>query len=175
MGAPLRLNLGSGTHYAPDWLNLDVKNDDHTRCDLVVDGAHPFAGFDSGAVERVYLGHVLEHIPWPRVHNLLVEARRVLVAGGEVLVTGPDVHRVLHEWRDGRVPWDLVLDAMEHADRYDDSWPEATHKWDMHEGRVTAALTAAGFDDGAPTEDFDGWPVVGWSAWQCAVRATKAP
>lgn len=169
-----RINLGSGTHYAPGWLNLDVKNDDHTRCDLVVDGAHPFADIETNSVAQVYLGHVLEHLWWPRVHNLLVEVRRVLEPGGRVLATGPDIRRLLVEWHEGRESWELLTDALEHADLTDDGWPEATHKWNCHEARVVDALERAGFVEVTPTEAFDGWPVVAWSAWQCAVLGVKA-
>lgn len=166
----MRLNLGPGEHYADGWVNLDASG--AVRCDQIVDGAAPFAGFADGCAQAVYLGHVLEHVWWPDVVPLLGEVRRVLRPGGTVLVTGPDMVRLIHRFAEGLEPWWLVEQAMEHADRTDPAWPEASHKWDCHEGRVIDALVAAGFVDVAATLEFDGWPVTNWSDWQCAVRAS---
>lgn len=163
------LNVGCGTHRAPDpWINLDVHADDDHRPDLVIDPADPFAAFDARSAERVYLGHVLEHVRWPLVGDLLACVRAVLAPGGLVLATGPDVYRTVTRWRDGAEPWDLVVSVLEHADEADPGWPEAVHHWNCHETRLVGALTAAGFLDVAPSVAFDGWPVVAWSEWQCA-------
>jgi len=171
----MRLNLGPGAHYAEGWTNLDTQAaaDAGIRCDLIVDPDEPFAIFTPGSATRVYLGHVLEHVWWPDIPALLAQVRDVLTPGGMVLVTGPDMVRLIRRYGLGEEPWWLVEQAMEHADRTDPDWPGASHKWDCHEARLVGALELAGFADVTPTEDFDGWPVTNWSAWQCAVRATK--
>lgn len=169
----MRLNLGSGTHYVEGWLNLDVRADDHTKADVIVSGTDPFASFGSGSAEAVYLGHVLEHVPWPDVPRLLAEVHRVLAPGGEMLAVGPDVRRLAVEWHEGRESWELLIDAMEHQDLLNDYWPEAVHKWNCHEARLHAVIAAVFNGAHATRGPFDGWPVVSWSAWQCAVTATK--
>lgn len=167
----MRLNVGCGTHYADGWVNTDAVESTDTHPDVRATG-HDFP-FTTGTFEQVYLGHVLEHVPWPDVEAFLTEVRRVLQPGGRVLATGPDVFRMLHEWDAGRESWELCIDTLEHQDRQSDYWPEAVHKWNCHETRLAAVLTAAGFIDVAPAgEPFDTWPVVDWSAWQCAVQAT---
>lgn len=167
----MKLNLGPGEHYADGWVNLDAT--DRVRADRIVDPADPFGTFDPESAAQVYLGHVLEHVWWHDIPRLLGQVYDVLAPGGAVLVTGPDMVRLLERWKTGAEPWWLVESAWENADNGDPSWPEAVHKWNCHEARVIGALTAAGFVDVAGTEEFAGWPVVNWSAWQCAVRAVR--
>lgn len=172
IGGALNLNVGCGTHYAEGWVNTDVITIEDTQPDVLQRG-HTFP-FRDGAFERVYLGHILEHVPWLDVPPLLDEVRRVLEPGGEVLATGPDVYRAIKRWHDDLEPWWLVEDVLEGMDKMDATWPEAVHKWNCYEFRLVTILERTSFVDVAPAEDFAGWPVVNWSDWQCAVQATKA-
>lgn len=173
------LNLGSGEHRAPTpWVNLDVHADPVRGFvpDVLVDPAQPFATIAESA-GRIYLGHVLEHTAWPSIPGLLAQARAALAGDGEILVTGPDVYRTIHLWRDGELPWEFVELVLEHADLGTPEWPQESHWWNCHETRVERALTAAGFVTTSIADPMalDGWPVVGWASWQCAVLGTKRP
>jgi SAM-dependent methyltransferase len=86
----VRLTIGSGPHYAPGWVNVDRNN--------LASWAHPpdvlgdvLEGlpFGDGAAEAVYLGHVLEHLPWALVPRAIDEVVRLLRPGGELAVVGP--------------------------------------------------------------------------------------
>jgi hypothetical protein len=171
---PLLLNLGCGRHRAPEpWVNLDVHSDEHHCPDVVVDPEDPFGGFGVANVDRIYLGHVLEHVRWTDVPELLDGALTALKPGGMLLATGPDVYRTIKLWREGAVPWDLVESVLEHADQASTEWPQAVHWWNCSEERLVTALIAAGFgiqETGVPP---GGWPVVGWSGWQCAALAFR--
>ena len=169
----MKLNLGCGNHYAPPpWVNADVT--DQVRCDVIVDRADPFATFPDESCERVYLGHVLEHVPWPEVAGLLGEVARVLVPGGEVMVVGPDIYRTIDRYRQGLEPWDIVDAVLDHADRDSADWPGCHHQWSCHEARVVTALTGAGFLDVVAfpvrPEHTVGWPTTAHSEWQCGAR-----
>lgn len=171
----MRLNVGCGSHYARGWINIDVIRTDNTHPDIV-GGELPFR---DGAFERVYLGHVMEHVPWPAIPGFLAECKRVLAPDGELLATGPDVRRTLMCWRDGLVGLDLMHSVMEHADDAHPHWPQAVHHWNCHEQRMVDALRQAGFRaEPMPVatlrDRWDGWPVVCWSAWQCAALARHA-
>lgn len=166
----MRVNVGCGTHYAKGWLNVDCVANDNTHPDLIAHGYR--LPFPERSVERIYAGHVLEHVPWADVPAFLAELRRV--AAGEILFTGPDLYRTIREWHAGRLSWEIVESVGEHQDRLRPDWPEAVHKWNCHETRMLDAIRAAGFHaDPAPVDrdGWDGWPVVNWSAWQCAVMA----
>lgn len=172
------LNVGCGTHLAPaPWVNTDTRETDNTHPDVIVPAGEPFP-FDDGSCDRVMLSHVLEHVPWPAVPGFLAEVRRVL--DGQLLVVGPDTHRTLARWKRDEEPWWLVESVLEHARPPDNDhgWPEASHHWNCHEGRVLDVLSRAGFTDlhvldVFHTEDMVGgdWPIVSPAAWQFAMCA----
>lgn len=174
------LNVGCGPHRAPDpWVNLDCHRGDGVEPDVLVDEHAPLSGYASQSVDRVYLGHVLEHVMWPLVPAFMADVKRVLTPDGQVLVIGPDVLRTIIGWRDGSETWDLVLSTLEamDGDAPDQvgQWGAACHKWNCHESRVIDLLTACGFDAVAiplASSDLDGWPVVSRAPWQLAVAAS---
>lgn len=169
------LNVGCGQHRAPSpWLNLDVHHDELHRPDLITDPLEPFP-FEDGTADRIYLGHVLEHVKLDDIPWFLNEAKRTLADGGELLAVGPDVFRVIEGWKAGREPWELVQSALEHADYPGTTdWPQAQHQWNCHEARVVEMLERSGFDAVPLESPPEGWPVVQWSAWQFCIQARKA-
>lgn len=176
------LNIGCGPFRAPEpWVNTDVvRIEGNVEPDIVVSSWHPavIRGYLSDDVERLYLGHVLEHVRWENVHDFLVECRELLVPGGKVCVVGPDVNRMIHRWRQGLEGWDQVLAVLEddvHQQQTPAEWDGARHAWNTYEGRVVRALTTAGFVEVTALEvtptALAGWPVVSHAAHQCAVEA----
>jgi ubiquinone/menaquinone biosynthesis C-methylase UbiE len=160
-------------------VNIDTRRVEDTQPDVVVAAGDPLPYEDRSAA-RVYLGHVLEHVPWPHLPTFLAEVRRVL--DGDLLVVGPDSLRTLERWKAGLEPGWLVEAVLEHAAPVggDGGWPEAAHHWNCHEARVVDALGRAGFEvtrSGCLTDlDVDGrvkagWPITNPSPWQFAVAA----
>lgn len=177
---PYRINAGCGTWYADGWLNTDVWINDDTRPDLLVTDDDPLP-FPDASASHIFLGHVLEHIPWPQVPGFIAEVRRVLQPDGELLVVGPDVFRTIQRWHEGVEPFSMVESTMEHSSHFQPSvevWAGARHHWNCFEQRVVDLLTAAGFVDVVALELVEsavaGWPVVGFAKWQFAVSA-KGP
>lgn len=177
------MNVGCGTHRAPDpWVNVDVVE----RCDvhpdvLVTPGELPWP---DQSVERIYAGHVLEHMPWPDVLPYLHELRRVLEPGGELLVTGPDVLRTIDRYKRDLEPNFMVHTVLEYHDRNEGfvnpDWPNARHWWNCWEARLVGVISEAGFaqvkaippPDGVVNEGWLApWPNVAAAPWWCAVHA----
>lgn len=85
-----RLNLGCGSNYHPECVNVDRYREsphhkDACTFDVRADAHHlPFA---DGAFEYIRFRHVLEHLERPLA--ALRECRRVLAAGGECYVEVP--------------------------------------------------------------------------------------
>lgn len=168
------LNVGCGEFYVPGWVNTDFQQTDQIHPDVLVDPEHPFP-FADQSFDNVYCGHVLEHVPYEGVPEFLAEIRRVLTSGGNLMVVGPDVIRVLHQWRVGEATWDLVSRCLEsHPDL---SNPDR-HHWNCSGERVVGMLEVAGFDnvteyDMLKYEPGGSWPVVEYNGWQFAAGGTN--
>jgi predicted SAM-dependent methyltransferase len=192
------LNAGCGTHYATGWVNVDVWENQETTPDIVVEAGEPYP-FDDNHFDAVFLGHVLEHIPWPNLGLFLSDINRVAKPGAPVLAVGPDVYRTIKRWKEGSEPWSMVMSAMEHQDlrsivtskdvskhegSISDIWYGAVHHWNCHEERMFSVMSKI-FNNCENYTDVvtcDGraktwhdkvhditWPVVGYWHWQCAV------
>ena len=177
------LNVGCGPFRTDleGWVNTDViELPGNVEPDVVVTPDDPLP-FDDGTFDRIYMGHVLEHVPWEKVVPFLQLVGTKLVEGGEVMVVGPDLNRSLQMWHEGTETLEHVLGVVEddvHFQTHAADWFGARHCWNAYEARVRRALEQAGFKKVAPLdvtrrEDFAGWPVVSHSAYQCAVRAVK--
>lgn len=156
------LNIGCGQHYADGWMNIDLHSD----------GPHPDLvcslldlPFPDGSVERVYCGHVLEHIAREDMPQALSEVRRVLTDEGALVVVGPDIHLTrLHE--------PVLVDAVLNGGN---RWPGDEHRWVSTGDATLGYLLAAGFDAYLTSivDVPDDWPVVGRPLWQFAIYAKK--
>lgn len=183
------LNAGCGTHYAQGWVNVDVWSSDTTKPDVVAKPGEPYP-FEDNYFDAVFLGHVIEHIPWPEVPAFLTDISRVAKPNAPILVVGPDVYKTIKRWKDGEEPWWMIESVMEHQDinhqpdREHEWWDGALHHWNCHEKRVEKLLGAVGFRnienvfDSIPNDPYGKtwwdeknqitWPVVGKYWWQLA-------
>ena len=195
------VNVGCGPYRAPEpWVNLDAHRGHGVDPDILVDDPmQPLDGIDD--IERVYLGHVLEHIPWPDVPAFLQHIEASIPSGAEVCIVGPDVLRIIQRWSRGLDPegWLLVESCMENPwDRcYGDEgygtmpssaecgweekeprWKHARHWWNCYEQRLLYAVHVyTGFVDvesqPITVDALGSWPLVAHTQWQCAVTARK--
>lgn len=185
------LNAGCGTHYAQGWVNVDVWQSPTTKPDVVAEPGKPYP-FEDNYFDAAFMGHVLEHIPWPEVPAFLDDISRVVKPGAPILVVGPDVYKTIQRWKDGQEPWWMIESVLEHQDmnwqpdREEEWWDGAHHHWNCHEKRVEKLLTVSGFKnitnvyEDIPNDPngkswFDAvtnitWPVVGKYYWQLAFR-----
>lgn len=139
----LKINLGSGTKPLPGFVNVDALPD-APGVDVVADISQRLP-FDDGSADLVYAAHILEHFPHGDVPRLLLEWRRVLRDGGQLLIAVPDldvIARMLTERRGWFTP-------------PHDPWIGAIYggqkdEYDFHKGGFTAVslahrLNEAGF------------------------------
>lgn len=186
------LNAGCGTHYAQGWVNTDTWVTDDTKPDVRVGSGKPYP-FENNYFDAVFLGHVLEHIPWKEVPTFLEDMKRVTKPGAPILVCGPDVRRTIKRWAQGQEPWEMVLSVMEHLDEEDHKVPGlewrdgAHHHWNCHHDRVWKLLEALNFSNlqdvfDAIPKDPSGknwrhneinWPVVGHYHWHFAILCSN--
>lgn len=184
------LNVGCGPHYVGGWVNTDVWSNADTHPDVLVKPGEPYP-FEDNTFDAIYMGHVLEHIPWPQVPTFLADMSRIAKPSAPFLVVGPDVHRTVNLWKQNspEAPWWLVLATMEHqeldpSDGVTEWWDGAHHHWNCHEERVVKLLSKRGFTEiesfsdriltTGPFRDSSNesiaWPANNFTSWQFAVR-----
>ncbi len=90
MSEPLQLHIG-GRQAHPDWKILDIEP--RPGVDFVADASR-LTEFADESVGAIYTSHVLEHFHYAlhnEVYNTLQEWYRVLVPGGKLYVSVPDL------------------------------------------------------------------------------------
>ena len=83
---PVRLNLGCGSVYLDDYINIDQTGE----CDLIHD-LNKKLPFEDASVSHIYASHVLEHFPYSHTQGLLKDWMRVLKDGGTLHIRVPDL------------------------------------------------------------------------------------
>ena len=93
-----KLEIGSQTKLGPDWELMDIVPG--PEVDVVADLAKRLP-FEDGAFDLVYMSHVLEHVPWFKTVDVLVEVRRILKVGGMVEIWVPDFGLIVEGYLKG--------------------------------------------------------------------------
>ena len=96
-----KLQLGCGSHPLDGWLNTDASP---RAADVMrLNAARPFP-FPDDAFAYVYSEHMIEHVSFRSAERALAESFRVLVPGGKIRVSTPDLAFLIDLWRrdDGR-------------------------------------------------------------------------
>jgi predicted SAM-dependent methyltransferase len=149
----MKLNLGSGgtgkeairvidRFNVDDWKSVDIcaefKPDE---CYDITEGIRE----ETGSVERIWMGDFIEHVAWPKVTYVIAECFRVLQSGGVLLISTPDMARVMPKWLENPTP---DLSCLIHGQQGEtvghNEWPDA-HKSGFTERSLSKLLTTAGF------------------------------
>lgn len=165
----MKVNVGCGEFPADGWLNIDCT---HPSADVrfdVTTGLPPVGG----PIDRLYAGHVLEHLSLDDLPAILAAWRcSPDVTPNTILaVVGPDCDAGDRLLAQGLLLPDTHRDILTGGDR----WPGDQHLWRSTEGDTARVLRAAGWSP-TPATDWqlrdDGWPVVALVGWQFALLAT---
>lgn len=167
MGYPVKLNVGCGEFYAEGWTNVDLASDELRRPDIEC------SVFDLPPevrdVDRVYLGHVMEH--WHE-HTIVPALQAIMqrcVPGAEFVVVGPDVPIAVRLHELGQLDEQIVVNCRIGERR----WPGDDHLWECSGDRVARYMKEAGLTDVHQVDmgstDLHSYPVVSRAMWQCAV------
>lgn len=97
-----KLHVGSGPHYAPGWTNLDLNTYE------AWDPAHGGKGqpdvlgsvfdmhmFEDETFDRLYCGHLLEHLEWDLVPDAIIEMKRVCKPDAVLCFVGPCAEKAI--------------------------------------------------------------------------------
>lgn len=160
------LNVGCGDRPFPaPWVNCDLWPG--VGPDVVMDATAPWP-VRAGSVERVYMGQVIEHLPYPEgVTAALANAAEVLALGGTLAVVCPDFD-ALEEKRCEQ--W-----IRDNLTRGECRWPGDEHRWCPTRHRVAELVGAVlpGARVVPPSTLLSYVPAGGFDPWDCAVVAVK--
>ena len=92
---PVLVNIGCGSVWHPDWVNLDVRPVSSGVQAWHADGRLPFG---DGSVDGCYASHLLEHLSREGARRLLLECLRVLRSGGVLRLVVPDLEAIAGEY-----------------------------------------------------------------------------
>lgn len=113
------LNLGCGSRFHPDWVNIDGKSSDPSVIEHDLRKGIPYP--DNG-VQVVYHSHVLEHFQKDDAVRFLKECHRALAPGGVIRIAVPDLERIAKHY----------LEALEKSLNGEREWMHH-HEWMMLE------------------------------------------
>lgn len=158
----LQINVGCGEFRADGWVNVDMTNEDGgPQPDIVASALDlPFA---DGTVDRLYAGHVLEHLTPEDVVLALKEFQRVIGTDGKAMIVLPDL-----DVAEAKYDADLI-DAIRYGG---DRWAGDKHLWESRPSNFAPMLVEAGLPDAtlvsiASLVGTD-WPVTAYVDWQYA-------
>lgn len=165
----MNLHVGSGNHPSnlPEWVDLDLGIYEDTP--PTVFGSAFAMPFPDATFDRIYMGHLLEHLRWEdELLEGLAEVRRVGKPGATVMVVGPDIRKAIDTDQPDWLMRSIVGDAP--ADN------PGGHQWVATEGLTVRALERGGLTDARAVDvahvTRPEWPNPSQAPWQCAAVAT---
>ncbi len=165
----VKLNVGCGEFYADGWTNMDVASNDLVRPDIIGSLTDLPKPDDLSNIEMVYLGHILEHLPYATIPSVLRGLWPRCVTNAKVAIVGPDVDRAAALHVGGQLDWRTVVLALTGEDR----WLGDQHLWACNEDRLLRIVKSSGLKRVHPipisSPLLDEFPVTSRAAWQCAI------
>jgi hypothetical protein len=165
----MKLNIGCGEFYADGWTNMDVASNEQVRPDIIGSLTDLPGPSELANVEMVYLGHVLEHLPYATISSALRSLWPRCVLHARVAIVGPDVDRAAALHASGQLDWTTVVRALTGEER----WLGDQHLWACNEDRLLRIVKSSGLKRVHPvpisSSLLDDFPVTSRAAWQCAI------
>lgn len=137
--AGVGLHLGCGGHIIPQLINCDLYDPAADRkvgiCDL--------SEFPTGSVDYLEANHVIEHLSFAEAEQGVSEWSRVVRNGGRIVVSCPDMDRLVRRWllRPGDRWTDtirMIYGSQEHGGMF--------HKSGYNADRLSSLLRKHGFE-----------------------------
>lgn len=165
----MKLNVGCGEWYADGWLNMDLAENEQVHPDVIGSITRLPKPAELSNVEMVYLGHILEHLPYAEVAPALRGLWPRCVLGARVAIVCPDVDRASALHASGHLDWKTAVEALTGGCR----WSGDEHLWGCNEQRLFRAVKASGLKRVHPVPIasplLDDFPVTSRAPWQCAI------
>ncbi len=164
----MNVNLGCGEFAPEGWVNIDLGANEWVHPTVIADVSKPLP-FKRGSIDRLYAGHVLEHLDKTDALVALIDWKAYLSPQGTLLVVGPDVHLAYEMMLRKEIEPDEFTDIRFGARR----WPGDEHRWKSTEQETVVLLQIAGWAsqhaDIWPLFTSGEWPIASGTGWQFAL------
>jgi predicted SAM-dependent methyltransferase len=148
----VKIHLGCGDHVLNGWFNTDLAPVVGGVMALDVTKTFPVA---DNSVEYIFTEHLIEHIGYPEGMFMLRECYRVLVPGGRIRITTPDLNFLFALFDGGEVaekymewatqqflPWAPYVSPVMVLNNFVRAWG---HQFIYDDHTLRTAMMAAGF------------------------------
>lgn len=125
-----RLHLGSGRHYWPGYINIDLDDNADVQADIRF-----ISGYQAQEIVAI---HLIEHLYRWQVPDILRNWRRNLAPAGKLVLECPDFDKVMQ-----RGDHDYVMRALYGDYRYESDL--MTHRWCYTGPELVGLCKDAGF------------------------------
>lgn len=148
---PIKLNIGCGTDYKEDWVNVDNNSDENIeRLDLNWDMRNPLP-FEENSVDYVFNEHFLEHLTVEEGQVVIKDLMRVLKPGGVLRIAVPDLEVVVNKYLKNNLTEDPTIKKFDltwiktRAEFINVSFRWWGHKWLYDFEELKRRIEEAGF------------------------------
>lgn len=155
----MRVHLGAGEINLQGWVNVDARPFAHIHATTT---SLALPEFVDGTVRAIYICHVLEHLSFAEVTELLGVFRRKLAIGGRLIVAVPDFDALVTAYLEsGR-----NLDTIKHPLMGGQGYEYNFHRSVYTRGALEQLLSESGFGQIQPwiTEEEFGQKLGDWSS-----------
>lgn len=90
------LNLGCGSRYHKDWINMDFSSDNE---DVITHNLLNGIPYENNTFDVVYHSHLLEHFSKADAVNFIKECHRVLKHGGVIRIVVPNLEDIVNNYK----------------------------------------------------------------------------
>ena len=183
MTGDVRLHLGCGTVYFPDYINIDAYDTPERGGTVVAPDRILRAeqlDYSDGSVDEIYTAHVFEHLSSAEVQEALLCWHRVLKPGGRLVIEVPDAEAIMRRLLAQRTEEakDLYYYLLQGTQEFDGEF----HKGSYTFARLKRLLESVGFErfvDGhCEPEAFAGTPsyrAFRGRRWRCVLLSCHKP
>ncbi len=136
---PRRLHIGAGSQRLEGWINVDIRP--FPGVDLVADVTR---GLELAGIDTVFAEHFLEHLAVDHALDFLAAVQRMLVAGGRLRLSTPNLDWVWQTHYDLAASPEDKVNAAVALNLAFHGWE---HKFIWNRETLESALLATGFRD----------------------------
>lgn len=91
----MKLHLGCGNKILDGFINIDIRQTDGVD---IVSNVSNLEMFEKNSIETIYACHVLEHIGRKDYHTVLKNWYELLIPGGILRISVPDMEKVFYHY-----------------------------------------------------------------------------